>query len=335
MPLRDIIGQPVAVRAVGGALGANRITHAFLFEGPGGVGKRTTALAFAQAVNCPQAVSGDGCGVCPACLRIAKMIDVDVRVFSTSYLGYKKPEAIEIRQEAYITPNTARRKFIIIDDADRMNAEAANLLLKILEEPPEFTVFVLLTENAQRVLPTIRSRTLPVSFRPLSLEDTVSAVAGRLSAREVGYLYPIAKGNTGAILQLSEDRGLKELFEDIQAELSERLLKPVPASPMRLSEEIAALAERLNVSDEDDSKSIAQRKSTISVLEIMMTAIERSFISTGAAEGSTMKLRSGCLLLETVLGTIKAIEGGAFTALALENMVISFASILEHKEKVS
>lgn len=329
------------MRTIRGALGAGRITHAFLFVGPGGVGKRTTALAFAQAVNCMEGSGGDACGVCPTCQRIGRGIDVDVRIFQPTGIEYRKPEAVEIRKDASMTPNTAVRKFLILDHADRLNEESANLLLKIIEEPPEFTVFILLTENAHRILPTIKSRTLSVSFRPLSVEEAVKAAGDRMAADEVRYLYPLAKGNVGTILRLGEDKELKELFEDIEAELFERLLKPIPASPMRLAEEVGTIAGRIDFgTSEDDSKSIAQRKAIVGMLEVMMAMLERRYIK--AAQGASAGFvddahRTGCLLLESVMNTIKMIEGGGQLALSLETMAIEFRKIVggNIKEKVS
>jgi DNA polymerase III delta' subunit len=341
MPLRSIVGQVAAVRTISGAIAGGRVTHAFLFVGPGGVGKRTTALAFAQAMNCPQPAGGDACGVCPVCSRIARGIDIDVRVFSPARMEYRKDEAIEIRKDAYVTPNSGRRKFLILDTADRMNDEAANLLLKTIEEPPEFTVFILLAENTHRILPTIRSRTLAVSFRPLSVEEVLKITGDRISPADARYLYPVAKGNIGTILRLSEDRQLKELFEDIEAELNERLLKSVPASPTRIAEELISLAGRIDyeVSD-DDTKSIALRKAIVAVLEVMLAMVERRLVSdagrnsTGAgADGSLMLCQKECMLLEAVMRTIKSIEGGGQQMLSLEAMAIDFRKIAEGRYK--
>jgi DNA polymerase-3 subunit delta' len=345
MPLKDIIGQEAALRTIRGALAAGRITHAFLFVGPGGVGKRTTALAFAQAMNCPQPIDGDGCGVCPVCSRIEHGADMDIRFFSPSRMEYRVDEAKKIREDAYLTSSEGCRKFLILDRADCLNEESGNKLLKVIEEPPEFTVFILLTENADRILPTIRSRTQAVSFRPLSVEEAVRAAGGRMAADEVRYLYPLAKGNVGTILRLSEDKGLKELFDDIEAELFERLLKPVPASPMRLSEEIVALAGRIDFNaSEEDTKSIALRKGIVGALEVMMAMVERRYMPRGGGEageggrsGVGARHRTGCRLLETVNDTIKMVEGGGQQALALEAMAIEFRKIVSGniKEKVS
>ena len=333
------------MRTIRGALAAGRITHAFLFVGPGGVGKRSTALAFAQAVNCPNGAGGDACGVCPVCGRIGRGIDVDVRIFQPTGLEYKKEEAVEIRKDAYLTPNESRRKFLILDRADCLSEVSADLLLKVVEEPPEFTIFILLTENDQQIRPTIKSRTLAVSFRPLSVEEAVRVAGGRMAADEVRYLYPLAKGNVGTILRLSEDKGLKELFDDIEAELFERLLKPVPASPMRLSEEIVALAGRIDFNaSEEDTKSIALRKGIVGALEVMMAMVERRYMPRGGGEageggrsGVGARHRTGCRLLETVIDTIKMVEGGGQQALALEAMAIEFRKIVSGniKEKVS
>jgi len=333
MPLRTIVGQEAAVRSIRGALNSGRINHALLFVGPGGVGKRTAAFAFAQNVNCPQLVEGDACGECPSCRRIGAGIDVDARFFTPARLEYRKEEAVGIRQEAYITPNSGRRKFLIIDKADRLNDESANLLLKIIEEPPEFTVFILLAENLNSILPTIRSRSLAVSFRPLSVDEVLRLAGDRIKPEQARYLYPIAKGNVGTILQLCEDKHLKELFEDIEAELNERFLKPVPASPMRLAEEVMSISGRLDVEAADEeTKAAVKRRALINVLEIMLAMVERRYMPGGeerdiSEKGGTGKYLTGCRLLESLMETIKTIEGGGMQQLAIEAMALDFKRI--------
>ncbi len=337
MPLRSIVGQEAAVRSIRGALNSGRINHALLFIGPGGVGKRTTALAFAQTVNCPQPVDGDACGDCPSCRRIGNGIDVDARYYTPARLEYRKEEAVGIRQEAYITPSSGRRKFLIMDKADRLNDESANLLLKIIEEPPEFTVFVLLAENINSILPTIRSRSLAVSFRPLSVDEVLKVAGDRVEPEQARYLYPVAKGDVGTILQLSEDKHLKELFDDIGAELNERLLKPVPASPMRLAEEVMALSGRLDVDAADEeTKAAVKRRAIVNVLEIMMAMVEGRYMPSATREGAPRRASgeawtddylTGCRLLESIMETIKSVEGGGMQQLAVEAMVVDIKRI--------
>ncbi len=309
-----------------------------MFVGPGGCGKRTTALALAQAVNCEQPVGVDACGECASCRRTGRGIDLDARLFKPTRLGYRKEEAQEIRNEAYITPNSAGKKFLILDEVDNMKAEASNLLLKIIEEPPETTVFVLLTENKHLVLPTIKSRTLSVSFRRLNPDEILKVAAGDgITEKEVEYLYPIAGGNAGTIIRLSEDRNLKDLFDDIGAELFERLLGVVPVSPSRLAEEIMVLSDRLDLNDEEDTGSVAQRKSLIGILEIMMVMLERRYMPGGkgvfreSGGGAGPLHLKGVALLEKILESIKSIKGGAHTQLTLENMAIDFRNIASGK----
>ena len=321
MPLRDIIGQSVAVRSLLGTLKSGRLGHAFLFIGPAGVGKRTSALAFAQAVNCAAPMDdADACGVCPSCRRVERGVDIDARVYSPTRQGYRKEEAKEIRNDAHMTPNAGKRRFLILDDADAMGAEAANALLKVIEEPPEMSVFVLLTEKADRIMPTIKSRVLSVPFRPLTPAEAAAVAGERLSGGQVDYLFPIARGNMGEILRLSEDRKLKELFEDVEAELFERLLKEASASPTRLAEEVAALAVRIDLSTAEDTESTARRKSVAAILEIMMSMVERKHMTVGAGAG---EMKRGCDILETLMSTIQTVRGGGLTESALEAMAIN------------
>ncbi len=312
------------MRSLLGTLKSGRLGHAFLFIGPAGVGKRTSALAFAQAVNCAAPRDdADACGVCPSCRRVERGVDIDARVYSPSRQGYRKEEAKEIRNDAHMTPNAGKKRFLILDDADAMGAEAANALLKVIEEPPEMSVFVLLTEKADRIMPTIRSRVLSVPFRPLAPAEAAAVAGERLSGGQVDYLFPIARGNMGEILRLSEDRKLKELFEDVESELFERLLKEASASPARLAEEVGALAGRIDLSTAEDTESTARRKSVAAILEIMMSMVERKHMAVGAAVG---EMKRGCAILETLMNTIQTVRGGGLTESALEAMAINLKS---------
>jgi len=171
MNLSELVGQPHAVGCLMRALQSGRIGHAYLFAGPRGVGKRTAALAFARALNCESpAGPGVSCGKCRPCEEIEKGIYPDLLMLGPEdedgERGYSfHTETISVAAGwAALTAHTRRTKVCILEDVHLMTPAAANHFLKMLEEPPPRTVWLLLTSEPGFLLPTIRSRCQPVRF---------------------------------------------------------------------------------------------------------------------------------------------------------------------------
>src|SRR6185436_15758306 len=172
MRLADLIGQDTARTALLRAIERGHLAHAYLFDGPPGVGKRGTALGLAIALNCTTA-PGAGCGACEICRRIDAGIHPDVPTFGPSGPGGQivMDDAKAILALARSRPHEAAARVIIIDDADAMNPSTANCLLKTLEEPLARNHLVLCSSAPERLLPAIRSRTQSVRFRPLAVAE--------------------------------------------------------------------------------------------------------------------------------------------------------------------
>jgi DNA polymerase-3 subunit delta' len=168
MRLADLIGQDTARTALLRAIARGHLAHAFLFDGPAGVGKRGAAHGLAMALGCT-VEPGVGCGACDVCRRIEAGIHPDVPTFGPSGPGGQIviDDARTIQSLARSRPHEAAARVIVIDDADAMNPNAANCLLKTLEEPLARNHLVLCSSAPDRLLPTIRSRTQNVHFRPL------------------------------------------------------------------------------------------------------------------------------------------------------------------------
>jgi DNA polymerase-3 subunit delta' len=175
MRFRDVIGQARVVAGLGRAVETGRVPHAYLFEGPPGVGKRGTALGLALALNCA-ALPGRGCGTCETCRRIEAGLHPDVPTFAPDGPQLVIDQAKAIVALAQSRPHEAAVRLIVVDDADTLNASAANSLLKTLEEPAPRNHLVLCTSAPDRLLPTIRSRAQRVRFRALA-EDALLAIA--------------------------------------------------------------------------------------------------------------------------------------------------------------
>lgn len=177
-----IRGQDAAIRSLRGAVRSGRVGGAYLFAGPLGVGKRTAARAFAAALLCEAPADGEACGRCRACGKVARGSQPDLLTVDVEE-GKKEISVDQVRAEIVAhmkySPYEARRRVVLISAADDLSASAANSLLKSMEEPGANTHFVLVSSEAHRLLPTIRSRCQEVRFAPLTDETVVEILVSR------------------------------------------------------------------------------------------------------------------------------------------------------------
>ncbi|MBC7764916.1 MAG: DNA polymerase III subunit delta' [Hyphomonadaceae bacterium] len=163
-----VYGHGNVLNALQTAMKHDKISHAYIFEGNKGVGKSTVASGFAKMLTCTSE-DQPPCGVCKACLMSAAGSHPDIL---TVRLGEEKSIKVEeirtITKEVYLKPYGAKRKVVIIPDADKMTEQSQNALLKTLEEPPSYAVLILVTQNASALLSTILSRAVVVRFADLS-----------------------------------------------------------------------------------------------------------------------------------------------------------------------
>jgi len=320
------MGQPVAVSCLQRLVQKMRLPHAMMFHGPTGCGKHATALALAQAVNCPNAAGGDACGVCPVCQRIGKGIDVDVRTFEPTRNEFRREQAAFLREEAFMSPNALARKFLILDAAHRITPEAANLLLKVLEEPPDTTVFILLTDNPHLMLPTIKSRTMPLPFRPVPEEDARRILAGRVPDAALPMLHAMSGGNLGRMLSLAGEPEMDRLTRDIQDFLDQVLLRERRRmSPTSVAETIQELGARIDLGGEDDTPASKARKGLVHVLESMNAALGVKLRRRVRRETDRPPAPTAIAdMMKNIIETIRIIEGSGHQTLALESLAMNF-----------
>jgi DNA polymerase III subunit delta' len=222
MPFSDIAGNSRVQTALKLALSRGRVPHALLFAGPRGVGKRATARVLAQALNCAT-IQDDACGRCEPCQAVVKVykdkatgrdkIGTHPDVIEYEIEVWKDKTSISIEQMrdlkslAGLRPMVGRKRVFVVDDADTMSEDAANSLLKILEEPPLFTHIVLISDGTAPILPTIKSRCRILTFLPVSDEDVEKALRSRGVEPDRARLTAlVVRGNLDRALTLDWDK---------------------------------------------------------------------------------------------------------------------------------
>jgi DNA polymerase-3 subunit delta' len=288
MPFRDFIGNEHIVAALRRMLGASRVPHALLFSGPRGVGKYTLARMFAQAANC-QRLTDDFCGQCDACRRTAALANpqplidrgLEERGASPDAATVERvplvvqghpdvwlvvPDPVRLRnpvvrpvirmgqlravQRAATFRPAARRRVFILDGADTMRWDYADIFLKVLEEPPESATLVLLAANAEGLSDTIRSRCMQFFFAPLRQEQVEAFLEDR-GERKPGERKLAAQLSGGCpgvalTLDLEESARLrKQLLELLHAAYSGRYLREVFAQTEQLAKDKGVAFENL------------------------------------------------------------------------------------------
>lgn len=249
MPLKDIIGHDKTVELLKNLFSGDRTLNTYLFAGPEGVGKKFCAKELAKYVNCKEE-RDDACGKCPSCEKIERGIHPDVEIIATeddagrkevlreyrAMQGNVKPdgkspagENIKIEQirefqkNSFYRPFQGRYRVLIVDGAEMMTEEAANCMLKILEEPPEYLIIILVTSKPHSMLPTILSRCSRINFKSLNEKAITGILRKRISENEnmIGALVSVSGGSVGKALEFYAN-GAVENYYDIGLCVKER-----------------------------------------------------------------------------------------------------------------
>jgi DNA polymerase III subunit gamma/tau len=191
----QVLGQDHVVRGLAGAVREGRLAHAFLFSGPRGTGKTSSARILAKMVNCEKGPTAEPCGVCGQCKRIENGSHLDVWEIDAASHG-SVDNARELRERAPTAPAEGREKVYIIDEAQRLSREAFDALLKLLEEPPPGVRFVLATTEPHKMPATIVGRTQRFDFRRVPA-DVIAAHLGKVAVAESIELHPDAADAIG------------------------------------------------------------------------------------------------------------------------------------------
>lgn len=210
----NMIGQASIKEHLKKSLQTGKISHAYIFYGEKGSGKKSLADLFARTLQC-EAKGEDPCNQCTSCRQAASHNHPDIM-----YLQHEKPQIIsvdeirrQINQDIAIKPYSSERKIYIVDEAEKMNVQAQNALLKTLEEPPGYAVILLLTTNLEALLPTIRSRCVTLTMKPVSEQELQRYLMRRAQIPDykAGVCAAFARGNVGRGLELAVSTEFEEL----------------------------------------------------------------------------------------------------------------------------
>ncbi len=222
---KDIIGHEQIIGHFQNAIVLDRVSHAYILSGPDGSGKMMLAEAFAAALQCEKKGT-ESCTECHSCKQAASHNHPDIL-----YVTHEKENTIsvdnirkQINQDILIKPYNSRYKIYIVDEAEKMNQQAQNALLKTIEEPPEYAVILLLTTNADSFLPTILSRCVCLQLKPVLDHKIKNLLMKRyqIPDYQAELSTAFAQGNVGKAIQLASSEDFNEL-KDSAVQLMKRV----------------------------------------------------------------------------------------------------------------
>jgi DNA polymerase-3 subunit delta' len=221
----QVVGHKWAVDLLNRALASGRVAHAYLLTGPPQIGKRSLALNFAQALNCLDGNEERPCGQCLACRKIAHGSHPDVQLIEGERGSLKIDQMRTLQHEAALSPLEGRWKVYIIRQMEQATAEAANCLLKTLEEPPAHVILLLTASRSDALLPTIVSRCQMLNLRPLANETVQRALQERwgVDAERAQLLARLSGGRLGWAVAVSQNDAILARREKHLNEMKELL----------------------------------------------------------------------------------------------------------------
>ncbi|MDE6433304.1 MAG: AAA family ATPase [Lachnospiraceae bacterium] len=245
----DIIGHEDIVKHFKSSIELGKVSHAYILNGEKGVGKRTLAAVVAKSLQC-EGGEPDPCNVCKSCLQADSGNQPDI-----IWIRHEKPNVItvdEVRTQIIndidLKPYSSKYKIYIVPDAQLLNPQAQSALLKTIEEPPEYAIIMLLTNNMDKFLPTILSRCIVLNFKPVEPLDMIEYLTTQVGVdQEIArFCTDFAQGNLGKAVRLAISPEYEEIKED-----TVRLLRQMDS--MEIDEIITAVKQmgkyKLNVTD--------------------------------------------------------------------------------------
>lgn len=217
---KDVVGHNNIIQYIENVVTSGKVSHAYILNGERGSGKRLLAELFAMSLQCEDPEeNGDACGKCHSCRQAMSGNHPDI-----IYVTHEKPTTItvddiraQVNRDIAIKPYSSRYKIYIIPGADLMNAQAQNALLKTIEEPPEYAVIMLLTQNAELMLPTIRSRCVMLKFRNIKDKLVKKYLMEQMEVPDykADVCVAFAQGNMGKAIALASSEHFNEIKNEV------------------------------------------------------------------------------------------------------------------------
>jgi len=232
MSFQEIYGHAIQTGMLQKAIASRRLGQAYLFSGIDGIGKKAVALAFASALNCEApAATGDACGKCASCLKVSRGNHPDIHIVASDTQFIRIDAIRHIEQQMTFKPLEGKKRVFIVEDADKMNEQAANALLKTLEEPAANNLIILLTARPQSLPLTILSRCQQVRFQPIPAADVARWLVekGDKDPDTAGLLAGLSGGSIRQALELDEEDMI-----NFRAEVGRLLCRASLSEPMSL-----------------------------------------------------------------------------------------------------
>jgi DNA polymerase-3 subunit delta' len=253
MAFKDITGNDGVKRILQRALKHKKLPNSILFSGPEGIGKAEVALVVAKALNCLKR-SSDACEECAHCRAINRRNFPDVMVLSPAKDVLKIEQMRFLKEMAHMKPMAGRKRVFVILEAEKMNEEASNSLLKVLEEPPPFSQIILITPNPYRIIPTIKSRCQVFQFSPIPKQEIRKVlVAKGVKPEKARILAQRVDGNLKKALSLEWDevqvqrkQAWQVFLALLRREKASPLLRQLSASRNSVKEELENMLEILS-----------------------------------------------------------------------------------------
>ncbi len=247
--MKQVYGQNQAKNLFTRTLAADRLAHAYLFQGPGGVGKQLFARKLAAAINCKDSSGLESCGICSSCRKLAAGTHPDFLLVSPEKGAIKIAQVRELIKKLSFAPYEAKARVVLIEDVHTMRQEAANSLLKTLEEPPENNILILTADAAGNVLQTIVSRCQAIPFYSLTAQETTAVLKAceeEMSQDTATLLARLGEGCPGKALLLHR-KDLLSLRNEVVLLLADpaSCLDTETGKVLLLAESMAALKEDL------------------------------------------------------------------------------------------
>src|SRR5829696_5260605 len=317
-----IVGQEPVVRTLRRAIETDRVSHAYLFSGPRGTGKTSTAKVLAMGLNCEKGPTPEPDGTCESCRAIVGNSSIDVlEMDAASNRGID--EIRDLRDKVNLAPAAGRMKVYIIDEVHMLTAEAFNALLKMLEDPPEHVVFVLATTEKHKVLPTIISRCQSFDFRRPSIETLVGKLqeicegedievdpeALTVIAREGRGSFRDAEGLLDQLSSFAEGRITASMVRELLGGVGpESLIETTYALHERRAADALRMVDRLSGGGRDLGQFVGELLAHLRNLMLFPYAPEVALAGVGAEERPQLEEQANAIPTAEVVRLVQALD---------------------------